>query len=223
MNVLVDKNSVDIKLNELLQLIEEFNSKLLQLSQNDLIIGSERISEFRTTSSSTIKKEGHDLWLKANLYVTKKIELNAAPTWNDVVEINKILDPKNQGKLRTCEIYIGNHQACTINELQDLLITFTQEILQNSKKLHPLLWANEVRYWLVTLHPFIDGNGRTSNLLCDWILALNGYLPISHSSKIESFIGGWKGRAHFSDINFAAIKTLSAIEHSYRIFFQDSH
>jgi prophage maintenance system killer protein len=221
MNALIDENSVNVKLNELLQLIEEFNFKMLRLSQNDLIIGSKRISEFRTTSSSTIKKEGNDLWLKANLYITKKVELDIAPTWNDIVEINKILDQKNQGKLRTCEIYIGNHQACTASDLNDLLSTFTQEILSNNKKLHPLMWANEVRYWLVTLHPFIDGNGRTSNLLCDWILALNGYLPISHSTKLESFIGGWKGRSHFSDLNFAAVKTLSAIEHSYRIFFQN--
>jgi len=41
--------------------------------------------------------------------------------------------------------------------------------------LHPVLLAAEMHERLVSIHPFIDGNGRTSRLLMNLILLQNGY------------------------------------------------
>lgn len=43
------------------------------------------------------------------------------------------------------------------------------------KCLHPVLLAAEMHERLVTIHPFIDGNGRTSRLVMNLILAMHGY------------------------------------------------
>jgi Fic family protein len=43
------------------------------------------------------------------------------------------------------------------------------------KALHPVLLAAEMHERLVTIHPFIDGNGRTSRLVMNLILAMHGY------------------------------------------------
>lgn len=45
----------------------------------------------------------------------------------------------------------------------------------SQKTLHPVLLAAEMHERLVTIHPFIDGNGRTSRLVMNLILAMNGY------------------------------------------------
>lgn len=44
--------------------------------------------------------------------------------------------------------------------------------------MHPVVLSAEMHERLVTIHPFIDGNGRTSRLLMNLILLQNGY-PIA--------------------------------------------
>lgn len=44
-----------------------------------------------------------------------------------------------------------------------------------SLKLHPVVRAAEAHERLVTIHPFIDGNGRTSRLVMNLILLASGY------------------------------------------------
>ena len=46
---------------------------------------------------------------------------------------------------------------------------------KQKKKLHPILLAAEMHERLVTIHPFIDGNGRTARLLMNCILLQHGY------------------------------------------------
>ena len=60
--------------------------------------------------------------------------------------------------------------------------------LQNNKEdLDPIILAAQVHYRFVTIHPFIDGNGRTARLLMNLILIQNGYPPavIKVSNRVE--------------------------------------
>lgn len=43
-------------------------------------------------------------------------------------------------------------------------------------KLHPIVMAAEVHERVVSIHPFIDGNGRTSRLLMNMLLLSHGYV-----------------------------------------------
>jgi Fic family protein len=45
-------------------------------------------------------------------------------------------------------------------------------------KIHPVVLAAEMHERLVTIHPFVDGNGRTSRLVMNFILSMHGY-PIA--------------------------------------------
>ena len=44
--------------------------------------------------------------------------------------------------------------------------------------LHPIRFAALAHYKLVHIHPFSDGNGRTSRLLMNLILMQSGYPPV---------------------------------------------
>lgn len=48
---------------------------------------------------------------------------------------------------------------------------------ENKDKLHPVEIAALFHFKLVTIHPFIDGNGRTARLMMNFILMQNGYPP----------------------------------------------
>lgn len=47
--------------------------------------------------------------------------------------------------------------------------------LQAQQKRHPVRVAADAHFRLVTIHPFVDGNGRTARLLMNLILLINGY------------------------------------------------
>jgi len=49
--------------------------------------------------------------------------------------------------------------------------------LQSIQGEHPIKIAADAHYKLVSIHPWIDGNGRTSRLLMDLILIQHGYPP----------------------------------------------
>jgi Fic family protein len=46
----------------------------------------------------------------------------------------------------------------------------------NKNKLHPVVLAAEMHEQLVTIHPFVDGNGRTARLVMNLILLKHGFL-----------------------------------------------
>jgi Fic family protein len=46
----------------------------------------------------------------------------------------------------------------------------------NKDSLHPVVLAAEMHERLVTIHPFIDGNGRTSRLVMNLILLQHGFV-----------------------------------------------
>ena len=56
---------------------------------------------------------------------------------------------------------------------------------KNKKKLHPLIVASYFHVAFETIHPFIDGNGRTGRLLMNFILHKKGYPMINIPNRIK--------------------------------------
>ncbi|MBM3309210.1 MAG: Fic family protein [Candidatus Altiarchaeales archaeon] len=61
---------------------------------------------------------------------------------------------------------------------------FVRYISKNPEKLNILEMAAAVHYWLVEIHPFSDGNGRTARLIMNLYLMRHGY-PITMVLKVD--------------------------------------
>ena len=88
------------------------------------------------------------------------------------------IDDRNAGHYRSITVRISGSMVVLPNPVKvpDLMTRFTQDIA-GARKLHPVELAAEAHYQLVTIHPFVDGNGRTARLLMNLILMQNGYPP----------------------------------------------
>ena len=95
--------------------------------------------------------------------------------------ILKSIDRENAGIYRKVPVLISGSthtppQPYLVQKLMEDYFIFYEE---NKNNLHPVVLSAEMHERLVTIHPFIDGNGRTSRLVMNLILLQNGY-PIAN-------------------------------------------
>ena len=65
-------------------------------------------------------------------------------------------------------------------------------VLQNEGKMSPAALAAEVHFRLVSIHPFMDGNGRTAKLMADFVLARAGVeAPLWRKSDVMKNVDVW--------------------------------
>jgi cell filamentation protein, protein adenylyltransferase len=90
--------------------------------------------------------------------------------------ILKGIDDHNAGHFRSVAVRISGSSTVLPNprKVPDLMDGFIQW-LQSTVGMHPVEIAAEAHYRLVTIHPFVDGNGRTARLLMNMILLMQGY------------------------------------------------
>lgn len=91
----------------------------------------------------------------------------------------KEIDDDNAGKYRDENVKIkgATHippDYLIVPELMEKLIIN----YENWKKYHPIIRAALLHGELVKIHPFVDGNGRTSRLVMNLSLMNSGYLPV---------------------------------------------
>jgi len=101
--------------------------------------------------------------------------------------ILKNIDADNAGKYRNIDVYISGstHKPPIFLQVQELMDEYFEFYEKNKDVVHPVILATEMHERLVTIHPFVDGNGRTSRLIMNLILLQNGYPITNISSKNE--------------------------------------
>ncbi|CAN7439857.1 Fic family protein [Rhizobium sp. LjRoot254] len=92
--------------------------------------------------------------------------------------ILKGIDDGNAGHFRAVPVRISGSRVVLPNPLKvPSLMDELEAWLLSEPNLHPAALAAEAHYRLVTIHPFVDGNGRTARLLMNLILMMHGYPP----------------------------------------------
>lgn len=119
---------------------------------------------------------------KAYRYVKKCIAEGKQLDENIVKDIHAILTENIMvgGIYRNQEVRISGagHVPPAGNEMYYQIKQFYSD-LQQKQDLNPIELAAWTHAEFVRIHPFVDGNGRTSRLLMNYQLMINGFLPVS--------------------------------------------
>ncbi|WP_026688385.1 Fic family protein [Alteribacter aurantiacus] len=116
-------------------------------------------------------------------FIEEHVRNNEALTERTVKDVHylilKNIDNENAGKYRSINVRISGSEHAPphflrINEEMAQLFTWYE---QNKDEMHPVELAAKFHFQFVYIHPFSDGNGRTTRLLMNLILLSHGYPP----------------------------------------------
>jgi Fic family protein len=99
--------------------------------------------------------------------------------------ILKEIDNQNARKYRMENVVISGakHIPPKHYDINNLMQKLIAEYQNDWQDYHPILRATLLHGEFVKIHPFIDGNGRTSRLLLNFELMKSGYTPIIIKNK----------------------------------------
>lgn len=150
----------------------------LTLRETDLVV-----NEGITISGKTMREHLEAINHKEAInYLKELIQKYSDFSERDLLQLHALIlkgiDTKYAGNYRDVQVMINGSrhlppQPYIIKKQMEELF-FWYEAHKN--QLHPVVLAAELSERLVTIHPFIDGNGRTSRLIMNLILLKNGYV-----------------------------------------------
>lgn len=136
----------------------------------------------------------------------------------------KNIDDDNAGRYRTSNVLIAGarHIPPDSLKLPELMQSFIYWYEQEAQKMHPVERAAHVHARFVGIHPFIDGNGRTSRLLMNLELLKNGYppavLPVERRLDYYTALDCAQVDNHFDDfVKLIAVCAKEAFEPYWRV------
>lgn len=142
------------------------------------------IEEGLTVEGKTLKEHLEAVNHKEALEFTKDLVKKKKKdlTEKDILSIHKLIlskiDDKNAGLYRVVPVMIAGTNVILPNpqEVPRLMKNFFTwlTVIQDE---HPAKIAADAHFKFVSIHPFIDGNGRVARLLMNLLLTQEGYPP----------------------------------------------
>ena len=147
----------------------------LTLRQTALILNDGIAPEGAKTDDVMEVINARDAWQLIQSY---KGTVNKAFVTRLQYEVTKNTACRIQGNFRDSEVKISGSSWLppTAKEVPKLMQQLFKEHAVQKKTLHPVELATWTHNRLVQIHPFTDGNGRTSRLVMNWLL-LKGKFP----------------------------------------------
>ncbi|MFV8391955.1 Fic family protein [Flavobacterium sp. LB2P6] len=129
---------------------------------------------------------------EAIAYIKDLMQRNSSINEREILSIHNLIlrgiHPEDAGRYRKVQVMIqGNSHLpsqpfLVAKEMEDFFIWYES----NKSILHPIVLAAEMHERLVTIHPFIDGNGRTSRLVMNLVLLQHGYIIANIKGDYDS-------------------------------------
>jgi len=150
----------------------------LTLRETDLIINKGLTISGKTMREHLEAINHKDAIAFIKELMTKKERINQSLVLSIHNLILRGVDTKHAGVYRDVQVMIkgSKHFPPSPYKVRELMDDFFIWYNQHQYSLHPVLLAAEAHERLVTIHPFVDGNGRTARLLMNLILLQHGFV-----------------------------------------------
>ena len=142
---------------------------------------------------------------------------------DDILAIHKIvlqkIDDLHAGVFREVMVKVVGSRTIFPNpaKVPFLMVEFMQWL--HAVEDHPVIIAALAHYKLVTIHPFIDGNGRTARLLMNLLLLQQGYpLAIIKKEQRSEYIAAIEHTRETGDFSQFYAVIIAAVEYSLDIY-----
>ena len=148
--------------------LTELETKII--IEDGLTIGGKTVVEHNEAVGHS---EAYDLLWK----LSGKQQVSAT----DILDLHRLvyyrIDQANAGIYRTTAVYISGSEFVPPKAVQvpQLMTGYIAQLEQWRTSMHPVELSALAHGGLVTIHPFIDGNGRAARLLMNLLLVQNGY------------------------------------------------
>ncbi len=147
-------------------------------------------------------------------------------TAGDILDVHSIIlnkiDDTNKGKYRNIAVRLRGSETILPNPLKvsELMDEFVRW-LQSENNDHPIKIATDAHFKLVSIHPFIDGNGRTARLLMNLLLMQVGYPPaIVRKEDRSMYINSLEKGQTKNDLSYYYDLMFEAIDRSLDIYLE---
>jgi Fic family protein len=179
-------------------LVSSIMEEAIASSQMEGAATTRKVAKDMLRKSEKPKNKGQQMIL--NNYVTinyikeisqKDFSIETLKEIHRSMTVNTLDEEKDTGKLRTNDnIMVMNsmtgdiaHNPPCYKELEELLFDLEKFFNQNRKTfIHPIVKGIVIHFMLAYIHPFVDGNGRTSRSLFYWYMIKQGYWLIEYMS-----------------------------------------
>lgn len=145
---------------------------------------------------------------------------------NDILNIHRIIlkkiDDVNAGRYRAVAVRLKGSETILPNALKvpELMEKFI-DWLQGESLDHPIKIAVDAHFKLVSIHPFVDGNGRTARLMMNLLLMQEGFPPaiVRKEDRIDYISSLEKGQTK-SDLTDYYTFMFEAVDRSLDIYLK---
>ena len=129
---------------------------------------------------------------EAIAYIKDLMQRNTSINEREILSIHNLIlrgiHPDDAGRYRKVQVmnqessHVPSQPFLVAKEMEDFFIWYET----NKLILHPIVLAGAIHERLVTIHPFIDGNGRTSRLVMNLVLLQHGYIIANIKGDYDS-------------------------------------
>jgi len=147
-------------------------------------------------------------------------------TVKDILDIHSIIlnkiDDINKGRYRRIAVRLRGSETILPNPLKvpELIEEFIKWLQSNNSD-HPVKIAIDAHFKLVSIHPFIDGNGRTARLLMNLLLTQAGFPPaIVRKEDRSIYINSLEKGQTKNDLTDYRTVMLEAVDRSLDIYLE---